>query len=248
VTVESTTAASRSTRTSSASSERAPPTRTARRDHGRQARVGRPEEGRGAREDGIHTVLDLLCTYPRRYIDRSRQADLSDLAVGDEAVILAESRPCGRAGPPEKEPRGGRRRRRRDVDDGDVLQPALAGQAARGGFQALFFGKLDVYRGTRRMVNPVVDVIVGVDGDERAATRTMRVIPVYPASSKAGLTSWELSRACRRPCGAPVRSPTHWTTSCATASASRRAPRPWSASTRPRTCRHGPCPQAAGVR
>ncbi len=36
------------------------------------------------------------------------------------------------------------------------------------------------------MVNPVVDVIVGIDGDERAATRTMRVIPVYPASAEGG--------------------------------------------------------------
>ena len=37
-------------------------------------------------------MLDLLFTFPRRYLDRSRQADLSDLAVGDEAVVLAEVR------------------------------------------------------------------------------------------------------------------------------------------------------------
>ena len=40
-------------------------------------------------ELGIESVLDLLTTYPRRYIDRTRQADVSDLVVGDEAAVLA---------------------------------------------------------------------------------------------------------------------------------------------------------------
>jgi len=146
---------------------------------------------------GVRTVLDLLCVYPRRYIDRSRQADLSGLAVGDEAVVLAEV-VAARA----RRTRQGRSLVEVEVVDQDTAmtltffnQPWRAKQLAAG-VQALCFGKLDVYRGQRRMVNPVVDVIVGVDGDERSATRTMRVIPVYPASAKAGLTSWELSRAC----------------------------------------------------
>ena len=33
-------------------------------------------------ELGVETVLDLLTTYPRRYIDRTRQADVSDLQGG----------------------------------------------------------------------------------------------------------------------------------------------------------------------
>ena len=41
---------------------------------------------------GLSTVLDLLWWYPRRYIDRSRQADLADLAIGDEAVVLGTVR------------------------------------------------------------------------------------------------------------------------------------------------------------
>ena len=40
-------------------------------------------------ELGIESVLDLLTTYPRRYIDRTRQADVSGLQVGDEAAVLA---------------------------------------------------------------------------------------------------------------------------------------------------------------
>jgi len=42
------------------------------------------------------------------------------------------------------------------------------------------------------MTNPVVDVIVGASGDERDASRIGRVVPIYPASGKAGLTSWEV--------------------------------------------------------
>ena len=156
-----------------------------------------PRRAEALRAVGIRTVLDLLLTFPRRYHDRSKQADLSDLAVGDEAVVLAEVMAV----------RSRRTRNRRALVEVDVEdqtsrmtvtffnQPWRAKQLATG-VQALFFGTLDLYRGSRRMVNPVVDVLVGVDGDARTATRTMRVIPVYPASPKAGLTSWELSRAC----------------------------------------------------
>ena len=162
----------------------------------RLASVG-PRRAEALSALGIATVLDLLCTYPRRYIDRSRQADLSGLAIGDEAVVFAEVLSV----------RSRRTRQGRSLVEAEVAdqatamtvtffnQPWRAKQLAAG-VQALFFGKLDEYRGARRMVNPVVDVIVGIDGDERSATRTMRVIPVYPASAKAGLTSWELSRAC----------------------------------------------------
>jgi ATP-dependent DNA helicase RecG len=162
----------------------------------RLASVG-PKRAEALGALGIRTVLDLLFTFPRRYLDRSRQADLSDLAVGDEAVVLAEVLAVR-----SRRTRQGRALVEADVADQSsemtvtFFNQAWRAKQLRAGVQALFFGKLDVYRGTRRMVNPVVDVIVGMDGDERAATKTMRVIPVYPASQRAGLTSWELSRAC----------------------------------------------------
>src|ERR1035441_3179704 len=60
------------------------------------------------------------------------------------------------------------------------------------GVQALFFAKVTDYKGQRQMTNPVVDVIIGATGDERDASRIGRVVPIYPASGKAGLTSWEI--------------------------------------------------------
>jgi ATP-dependent DNA helicase RecG len=47
----------------------------------------------------------------------------------------------------------------------------------------VFFGKVDTYRGLKQMTNPVVDLV----GD-----RTGRIVPIYPQSEKAGLTTWEI--------------------------------------------------------
>src|ERR687898_636950 len=45
------------------------------------------------------------------------------------------------------------------------------------------FGKLEIYAGRKQMTNPVVDLI----GD-----RTGRIVPIYPQSEKAGLSTWEI--------------------------------------------------------
>ena len=140
-------------------------------------------------ELGIETVLDLLTTYPRRYIDRTRQADVSDLRVGDEAAVLATVQSA----------HGRRARTGRAVVDVVVRdstgrlkivffnQPWRTKQLEPGA-EAIFFGKVTEYRGGRQMANPVVDVVAGVT----PGRRTLRILPVYPASAKVGLTSWEI--------------------------------------------------------
>ncbi len=123
-------------------------------------------------ELGIESVLDLLTTYPRRYIDRTRQADVSDLVVGDEAAVLAavQSAHARRA-------RTGRAVV--DVvvrDDTGRLKIVFFNQPWRAkqleaGTEAIFFGKVTEYRGTRQMANPVVDVVAGVTpGGARCAS------------------------------------------------------------------------------
>ncbi len=138
---------------------------------------------------GVESVLDLLTTYPRRYIDRTRRADVSGLVVGDEAAVLASVQSV-------------RSRRARNgravveltvVDDTGRLAVVFFNQPWRAkqleaGTEAIFFGKVGEYRGARQMVNPVVDVVAGVT----PGRRTLRILPVYPASAKVGLTSWEI--------------------------------------------------------
>ena len=41
---------------------------------------------------GIRNVLDLVEHYPRRYLDRTKQSDIADLRVGEEATVYAEVR------------------------------------------------------------------------------------------------------------------------------------------------------------
>src|SRR5947208_16031952 len=40
----------------------------------------------------IETVLDLLTHYPLRYVDRTEQKAIKDMAVGDQATVLATVR------------------------------------------------------------------------------------------------------------------------------------------------------------
>ncbi len=134
----------------------------------------------------IRTVLDLLTHYPRRYIDRTEQKSIRDLKIGEEAMVLAIVKRV-RSVPGRNRGRG---RVEIDVFDGSSYlactffnQPWRAKQLAEG-TEAVFFGKVDSYRGKRQMANPVVDLV----GD-----KTGRVIPVYPQSEKAALTTWELA-------------------------------------------------------
>ena len=66
-------------------------------------------------------------------------------------------------------------------------QPWRAKQL-EAGTEAIFFGKVTGDRGARQLTNPVVDVVAGVT----PGRKTLRILPVYPASAKVGLTPWEI--------------------------------------------------------
>jgi ATP-dependent DNA helicase RecG len=143
-----------------------------------------PRKAEGLAGQGVTSVLDLLMLYPRRYVDRTRQARIKDLAVGEEAMVLAQVR--------RTQTRRTRSRKTMvtvDLTDGSGYlrctffnQPWRAGQLKEGA-SAVLFGKVDAFGGRKQMTNPVVDLV----GD-----RTGRIIPVYPQSEKAGLTTWEI--------------------------------------------------------
>ena len=52
--------------------------------------ASKPKKLAGLAELGITTVADLVTDYPRRYLDRTRQAQIRDLVPGDEAMVIAE--------------------------------------------------------------------------------------------------------------------------------------------------------------
>ncbi len=136
-------------------------------------------------EVGVDTVLDLLTTYPRRWVDRTNECRVSDLAAGQEALVLVAVRSVTK--------RMGRNRRsivEAVVGDGSgrfhvvfFNQPWRERQL-REGLQVALFGKPEVYRGGLQMTNPIVDLI----GD-----RTGKIVPIYPQSEKASLSTWEIA-------------------------------------------------------
>ena len=131
-------------------------------------------------------MLDLLTTYPRRWVDRTNECRVSDLRPGQEALVLVTVRT---------------RHQAHRVATGARIVEALVGDGSgrfhvvffnqpwrekqlREGLQIALFGKAEVYRGGLQMTNPIVDLI----GD-----RTGRIVPIYPQSEKAALSTWEIA-------------------------------------------------------
>ena len=144
-----------------------------------------PKKADGLASIEVETVLDLLLHYPRRWIDRTKEASIGDLEVGEEATVLVRVQNVS-----------ARRTRNRKtlvevgVTDGTgSLRCTFFNQPWRerqfhAGMEVLLFGKLDLFQGRRQMANPVVDMV----GD-----KTRRIVPVYPQSDKAGLYTSDFS-------------------------------------------------------
>ncbi|MGZ4691240.1 MAG: ATP-dependent DNA helicase RecG [Acidimicrobiia bacterium] len=139
----------------------------------------------------IESVLDLLQHYPRRYHDRTRKAEIAELVQGEEATIVAEvkrvsSRPT--------------RQRKKMVeavveDDTGLLNLVFFNQPWRErqlavGTEVALYGKLDIFRGKRQLANPIVDVL-GRAGEAKTGV----IMPIYPQSGKADVSTWEIQRA-----------------------------------------------------
>ncbi|MCE2511317.1 MAG: ATP-dependent DNA helicase RecG [Acidimicrobiia bacterium] len=150
----------------------------------RLKKVG-PKRASALAEMEIHTVLDLLQHYPRRYLDRTRQARIAEL-LADEAATVVGTVLRGST----RRIRGGRSLT--DIvitDDTGRLKLSFFNQAWRERQLApeatvVVHGRPTRYRGTLQMTNPVVDPV----GD-----RTGRIISVYPQSDKAGVRTWDIA-------------------------------------------------------
>ena len=146
--------------------------------------TGRRVEALG--ELGVAHLGDLLTYYPRRYLDRSREATVGEMRVGEDATVLAVIDKVT-AIP------GRNRRSRVEVRvtdrDGTRLSCVFFNQPwrkkqLREGMGAVLFGRLESFRGAVQMTNPVVDLV----GD-----RTGAIFAVYPMSAKAAITTWEIA-------------------------------------------------------
>lgn len=152
-----------------------------------RALASKPKKVAGLAELGVESVFDLLTYYPRRYLDRTRQASIGDLLPGDEAMVLGEvvriSARRTRGRPPKTLVTA-------EITDGSgYLRVSFFNQGWRErqlpvGTQAVFFGKVDVFQGRKQLSNPVVDLI---------GNRTGRIVPLYGQSEKHKITTWDVA-------------------------------------------------------
>ena len=135
---------------------------------------------------GVYSVLDLLETYPRRYIDRTNMATLRDLQLGVDTLVMVHVERCRSI-----QTKNGRVMVTATVaDETGKLSLTFFNQRWREkqlqpGIEIAVFGRAEMYNGYRQMTNPVVD---------RIGDRAARFVPVYPQSEKSRITSWDLAR------------------------------------------------------
>ena len=133
----------------------------------------------------IASVLDLLTHYPRRYLDRTREASIGELGPGDEATVFGEVRRSS-----TRQLKG--RRTLTTViigDGGNQLTLTFFNQRWREkqltpGMTVIVHGTCEIYRGQRQMTGPIVDL---------AGDQTGRIVPVYPQSEKSGLLTRDIA-------------------------------------------------------
>lgn len=146
----------------------------------------KPRKVGGLAQMGISSVLDLMMHYPRRWVDRRNQVAIAELVEDEEAMVTG--RVCKVT---SRRLRGGARTMVTVVveDGSGRLTIVFFNQAWRVhqlavGTEVAVFGAVQRYRDAFQMTNPLVDLV----GD-----RTGRIVPIYPQSGKAKISSIELS-------------------------------------------------------
>ena len=135
---------------------------------------------------GISSVLDLIETYPRRWVDRTREALVSQLEEGVPTMVVVRVD----ASSSFKTKTGRKMVTIRCSDDSGKISLTFFNQNWREkqltpGLTIAVFGKPERYRGYLQMTNPIVDLI----GD-----RTGRIVSIYPQSEKSHISTWDLAK------------------------------------------------------
>ena len=133
---------------------------------------------------GVNNLYSLAFTFPRKYIDRSRPVSISNIKEGEEVALILTISEIKLDYP--------RKMLRMSFTDGKgktsatfFNMPWLAKSYAKGQ-QVILFGKAEGWGTGRRMIsftNPMLEKFENVSAP---------IIPIYPQSQKAGVTSGEI--------------------------------------------------------
>ena len=141
--------------------------------------------GQALREAGIETVADLLLRVPRRYLDRSAVAMISELAAGGEVTVIATVTASASPGFVRSR-RGGPLPATVDVSDGSGTLRCVwfqGGQYVRAevGDLLALSGRVEEYRGRLQMPHPEYEFLSAA-GD-RGLIHTAGIIPLYATTA-----------------------------------------------------------------
>ncbi|MFE9845708.1 ATP-dependent DNA helicase RecG [Streptomyces goshikiensis] len=152
-----------------------------------------------AEQLGLHTALDLLHHYPRKYAERGELTALTELADQlDEHVTVVAQVADARI----LTFNGGRGRRLEvTITDGNGrLQLVFFGAGVHKphkellpGTRAMFAGKVGIFNRKLQLSHPAYEPLGADASDQDAATAFAgRLIPIYPACAK--LESWKIAK------------------------------------------------------
>lgn len=141
------------------------------------------KRSRSLADAGIGTVADLLHHAPRRYIDRTHKAPISQVPIGSEVTIIGRVRSLNH------------RRPRRNLqiiealieDESAVIKAVWFNQGylvnqLKNADEVALSGVVESFRGSLQMKTPAVDVL---SSDSEGLT-VGRVVPVHPAAGGVG--------------------------------------------------------------
>ncbi|MCY0931015.1 ATP-dependent DNA helicase RecG [Streptomyces sp. H27-H1] len=154
-----------------------------------------------AEQLGLHTALDLLHHYPRRYAERGELTSLAELAdqIDEHVTVVAQvadARLLTYHGS-----RGGGKRLEVTITDGSGrLQLVFFGSGVHKphkellpGSRAMFAGKVGMFNHKLQLAHPAYEPL-GADASDRDAATAFasQLIPIYPACAK--LESWKIAK------------------------------------------------------
>ncbi|SHG01407.1 ATP-dependent DNA helicase RecG [Fodinibius roseus] len=137
-------------------------------------------------ESGIHSILDLLNFFPRRYIDRTTVSPIQSLSgSGEETTVVGRIKKIQQKG-------YGRKKRLEVIIQDNTA--ALKGVWFKGGHYirkqfsedqlVAFFGKAKQYGRYLSMAHPEVDTL----GDESEVENLQQIVPIYPGNKSFSKT------------------------------------------------------------
>ncbi|MBT2470741.1 DEAD/DEAH box helicase [Streptomyces sp. ISL-66] len=154
-----------------------------------------------AEQLGLHTALDLLHHYPRRYAERGELTSLAELAdqIDEHVTVVAQvadARLLTYQGS-----RGGGKRLEVTITDGSGrLQLVFFGSGVHKphkellpGSRAMFAGKVGMFNRKLQLAHPAYEPLGGDAGEsDAAAAFAGQLIPIYPACKQ--LESWKIAK------------------------------------------------------